>query len=134
VPYIQTRQLKLERVLVCWDAGRSATRAVGDAMPFLQRSKSIQIVTVSSGRRHNDEILGADIGEHLARHGLKIDVKQLVADDIDVSNAILSHAADSGADVIVMGGYGHTRIRKFVFGGTTLGMLRSMTVPTLMQH
>jgi nucleotide-binding universal stress UspA family protein len=134
VPYIQTYRLKLDRVLVCWDAGRSATRAVGDAMPFLQRSKSIQIVTVSSGRRHNDEIPGADIGEHLARHGLKIDLKQLVADDIDVTNAILSHAADSGADFIVMGGYGHTRIREFVFGGTTLGMLGSMTVPTLMSH
>jgi nucleotide-binding universal stress UspA family protein len=133
-PYIQTRQLKLERVLVCWDAGRSAARAVGDAMPFLQRSKSIQIVTVSSGRRHDDEILGADIGEHLARHGLNIDVKELLADDIDVTNAILSHAADSAADFIVMGGYGHTRIREFVFGGTTLGMLKSMTVPTLMSH
>jgi nucleotide-binding universal stress UspA family protein len=108
--------------------------AVGDAMPFLQRSKSIQIITVSSGRRSKDEIAGADIGEHLARHGLEIDVKQLVADDIDVTNAILSHAADSGADFIVMGGYGHTRIREFVFGGTTLGMLRSMTVPTLMSH
>jgi len=134
VPYIQTDRLKLDRVLVCWDAGRGAARAVGDAMPFLQRSKSIQIVTVSSGRRHDDEILGADIGEHLARHGLNIDVKELLADDIDVTNAILSHAADSAADFIVMGGYGHTRIREFVFGGTTLGMLRSMTVPTLMSH
>jgi nucleotide-binding universal stress UspA family protein len=134
VPYIQTRQLKLERILVCWDAGRSAARAVGDAMPFLQRSKYVQIVTVSDGRQHDDEIPGADIGEHLARHGLKVELKQLVAGDIDVTNAILSHAADCAADFIVMGGYGHTRIREFVFGGTTLGMLRSMTVPTLMSH
>jgi nucleotide-binding universal stress UspA family protein len=134
VPYIETYRLKLDRVLVCWDARRSAARAVGDAMPFLQRSESIQIVTVSSGRPHNDEIPGVDIGEHLARHGLNIDVKQLVADDIDVTNAILSHAADCAADFIVMGGYGHTRIREFVFGGTTLGMLKSMTVPTLISH
>jgi nucleotide-binding universal stress UspA family protein len=134
VPYIQTLGLKLDRVLVCWDAKRSAARAVGDAMPFLQRSKSIQIVTVSKGRRANDEIPGADIGEHLARHGLKVEVRQLVAEDINVTNAILSHAADSAADFIVMGGYGHTRIREFVFGGTTLGMLRSMTVPILMSH
>ena len=98
------------------------------------KGKAIQIVTVSSGRQDKDEIPGADIGEHLARHGLKVELKQLVADGIDVTNAILSHAADSAADFVVMGGYGHTRIREFVFGGTTRGMLGSMTVPTLMSH
>jgi nucleotide-binding universal stress UspA family protein len=134
VPYIQTHRLKLDRVLVCWDAGRSAARAVGDAMPFLQRSKSIEVVIVSNGRRANDEIPGADIGEHLARRDLKVEVKQLVADGIEVANVILSHAADVAADFIVMGGYGHSRIREFVLGGTTHGMLKSMTVPTLMSH
>jgi nucleotide-binding universal stress UspA family protein len=134
VPYIQTRGLKLDRVLVCWDARRSAARAVGDAMPFLRRSNSVEVVTVSSRRRDNNEIPGADVGEHLARHGLKVEVKHLVADDTNVTNAILSHAADSAADFIVMGGYGHTRIREFVFGGVTRGMLGSMTVPTLMSH
>jgi nucleotide-binding universal stress UspA family protein len=134
VPYIQAHRLKLDRVLVCWDAGRSAARAVGDAMPFLLRGKSVQIVIVSSGRRSKDEVAGADIGEHLARRGLKVEVKQLVADDIDVANAILSHAADCAADFIVMGGYGHSRLREFVLGGVTRGILESMTVPTLMSH
>ena len=103
-------------------------------MPFLARSKSIDVVIVASGREKSDEIPGVDIGQHLARHGLKVEVKRIVADDIDVPNTILSYAADSSADFIVMGGYGHSRLREFVLGGATRGILASMTVPTLMSH
>jgi nucleotide-binding universal stress UspA family protein len=133
VPYIRTEGLKLDRVLVCWDAGRNAARAVADAMPFLVKSKAIEIVTISAAGSY-DELPGADIGEHLARHDLKVDVKRLVAADLDVADTILSHAADSGADLIVMGGYGHSRFREFVLGGATKGILGSMTVPVLMSH
>jgi nucleotide-binding universal stress UspA family protein len=74
------------------------------------------------------------MGEHLARHALKIEVKRLVSGDLDVANTILSYAADSGADLIVMGGFGHSRLREFVLGGVTRGILGSMTVPALMSH
>jgi nucleotide-binding universal stress UspA family protein len=80
------------------------------------------------------EIPGADIGQHLARHGLRVEVKRLVAEDVGVANTILSYAADCAADFIVMGGYGHSRLREFVLGGATYGMLESMTIPTLMSH
>jgi nucleotide-binding universal stress UspA family protein len=133
VPYIRTEGLKLDRVLVCWDAGRNAARAVADAMPFLVKSKAIEIVTISAAGSY-DEVPGADIGEHLARHDLNVDVKRLVAADLDVADTILSHAADCGADLIVMGGYGHSRFREFVLGGATKGILGSMTVPVLMSH
>jgi len=134
VPYIHKSALKLDRVLICWDGSRPATRAIADAMPFLQRSQALDVVIVASGREKTDEIPGVDIGEHLARHGLKVEVKRIVATDIDVPNTILSHAADSGADFIVMGGFGHSRLREFVLGGTTRGILAAMTVPTLMSH
>lgn len=136
VPYIHQGGLKLERVLVCWDGGRAAGRAIADAMPLLACSAAIEVVCVASGRqpRQSDEIPGVDIGEHLARHGLKIDVKRIISSDVDVPNTILSHAADSGADFIVMGGYGHSRLREFVLGGATQGILASMTVPVLMSH
>jgi nucleotide-binding universal stress UspA family protein len=81
-----------------------------------------------------DELPGADFGEHLARHGLKVEVKRLVAADIDVANTILSYAADCAADFMVMGGYGHSRLREFVLGGVTRGILESMTVPVLLAH
>jgi nucleotide-binding universal stress UspA family protein len=134
VPYIQNTPLKLNRVLVSWDCSHGAARAIGDAMPFLHRAKAIDIVTVTNGRIKKNEVPGVEIGQHLARHGLKVDVRQIVAEDLDVANTILSYAADNAVDFIVMGGYGHSRLREFVLGGTTRGILHTMTVPALMAH
>jgi nucleotide-binding universal stress UspA family protein len=134
VPYIQKEGLKLDRVLVCWDGSRSAARAIADSLPFLKRGKLVEIVMVASKSGKADELPGVDLGEHLARHDLNVEVKRLVAADIDVSNAVLSYAADCGADFLVMGGYGHSRLREFVLGGATRGILQSMTVPVLMAH
>jgi nucleotide-binding universal stress UspA family protein len=134
VPYIQKAPLKLDRVMVAWDASRNAARAVGDAMPFLKRAKAVEVVIVASERSKSDEVPGADIGQHLARHGLAVEVKRIVATDTDVASTLLSHAADSSADFMVMGGYGHSRLREFILGGATRGILASMTVPTLMSH
>jgi nucleotide-binding universal stress UspA family protein len=120
--------------MVAWDGSHGAARAIGDAMPFLKRAKAVDVVLVSNGRTKKDEVPGVEIGTHLARHGLKIDVRQLVAEDIDVANTLLSYAADNATDFIVMGGYGHSRLREFVLGGTTRGILQTMTAPTLMAH
>jgi nucleotide-binding universal stress UspA family protein len=134
VPYIQQEALKLSHVLVCWDGSHNAARAVADSLPFLMRAEKVEIVTVASGDGKTDELAGADLGEHLARHGLNVEVKRLVAARVDISNVILSYTADCSADFIVMGGYGHSRLREFVLGGATRGMLQSMTVPVLMAH
>jgi nucleotide-binding universal stress UspA family protein len=134
VPYIQKGGIQLDRILACWDGSRNAARAIADAMPFLKRGKAIEIVIVASGSGKTDELPGVDLGEHLARHGLNVEVKRLVAAGVDVSNVILSYAADCAADFIVMGGYGHSRLREFVLGGATRGILASMTVPVLMAH
>ena len=134
VPYIQKAGLKLDRVIVCWDGSRSATRAIADAMPFLQKAKQVEIVMVVSKGGKNDEVPGVDLGQHLARHGLKVDIKRITSPDIDITSAILSYAADTSADMIVMGGYGHSRLREFILGGVTRGILETMTVPVLMSH
>ena len=134
VPFIQKDGLKLGRVLACWDGSRAATRAIADSMPFLEKAKQVDLVIVAGGRAKSDEVPGADIGQHLARHGLKVDVKRITSPDIDVASTILSYAADCSADMIVMGGYGHSRLREFVLGGVTRGILELMTVPTLMSH
>jgi nucleotide-binding universal stress UspA family protein len=134
VPYIQKAGVKLDRVMIAWDASRAAARAVGDAMPLLERAGAIEVVIVTNERPKSDEIPGADIGRHLARRGLKVEVKRIVATDIDVASALLSHAADTGADFMVMGGYGHSRLREFVLGGVTRGILKSVTIPTLLSH
>jgi nucleotide-binding universal stress UspA family protein len=134
VPYIQKAPLKLDNVMVCWDGSRQAARAIGDAMPLLVKAGRVEIVIVTSERGKQDEIEGADIGQHLARHGLKITVNRMSGGDVDVADALLSHAADSGTDFMVMGGYGHSRLREFVLGGVTYSILRSMTLPVLMSH
>jgi nucleotide-binding universal stress UspA family protein len=134
VPYIQKDPLKLDQVMVCWDGSRAAARAIGDAMPLLEKSKRVEIVIVANERGKQDEIAGADMGAHLARHGLNVEVRRTVLGDIDVADILLSHAADSGSDFIVMGGYGHSRLREFVLGGVTRSIFRSMTAPVLMSH
>ncbi len=134
VPYIQKAPLMLDRVMVCWDGSRPAARAIADAMPLLERAGRVEVVIVSNERGKEDEIPGADIGQHLARHGVTVDVNRIAGGDIDVADALLSHAADSSADFMVMGGYGHSRLREFVLGGVTKSILRSMTTPTLMAH
>jgi nucleotide-binding universal stress UspA family protein len=133
VPYIQKSGLTLERVLVCWDGGRTAARAVGDAMPFLERAKAVDIVIVAEERK-NDEITGAKLSEHMARRGIKANVKRIAKGGLAVDAAILDYAADSGADFMVMGGYGHSRLREFILGGVTRSILASMTLPVLMSH
>jgi nucleotide-binding universal stress UspA family protein len=134
VPYIQKAPLQLDRVMLCWDGSRSATRAIGDAMPLLKRAGRVEVVIVANEAGKQDEIEGADMATHLARHGLNVEVKRIVLGDVDVADIILSHAADAGTDFMVMGGYGHSRLREFVLGGVTRSILRSMTVPVLMSH
>ena len=134
VPYIQRTPLKLDNVMVCWDGSRQAARAIGDAMPLLAKAGKVEIVIIADEPGKEDEIAGVDMGQHLARHGLKVDLERIPRGDVDVADALLSYAADSGADFLVMGGYGHSRLREFVLGGVTRSILRSMTVPTLMAH
>jgi nucleotide-binding universal stress UspA family protein len=134
VPYIQKASLKLDRVMVCWDGSRAAARAVADAVALLERAGCVEVVIVANERGKQDEIEGVGIGEHLARHGLKVEITRIALGDIDVADVILSHAADAGSDLMVMGGYGHSRLREFVLGGVTRAILRSMTTPVLMSH
>ena len=134
VPYVQTQGAKFNCVMIGWDGSRTAARAIGDAMPVLERAKMIEVFTVVAGPTKNTELPGIDIGQHLSRHGLKVEVKRIPADGINVPEAILSHAADISADFMVMGGYGHSRLREYVLGGATRGILASMTLPTLMSN
>jgi nucleotide-binding universal stress UspA family protein len=133
IPYIQKDPVKLDRILVCWDGSRSAARAANDAIPFLRRAKTIEVVIVAEHGK-NGEMPGADIAQHLARHDLIVEVRQVISPEAKPAAVILSHAADCGADLLVMGGFGHSRLREFVLGGVTRTLLESMTVPVFMSH
>jgi nucleotide-binding universal stress UspA family protein len=134
VPYIHKDPLRLDRVMVCWDGSREAARALGDAMPLLRRARAVDVVVVTTERPKSDEISGADVAQMLAHHALKVELQRIGAPDAAVANSILNHASDTAADLIVMGAYGHSRLREFVLGGTTRAMLTSMTAPVFMSH
>jgi nucleotide-binding universal stress UspA family protein len=133
VPYIHKGGFNTDRIMVCWDAGRASARALSDALPLLKRAKLVDVVMVTGEEGKRDVIEGADIGQHLARHDVNVEVKRIVAAG-NVQSTLLSYAADSSADMIVMGGYGHSRLREFILGGVTREMLQSMTVPCFMSH
>jgi nucleotide-binding universal stress UspA family protein len=134
VPYVQTKPVSLERVLVCWDGSRPATRAIADALPILRRAKAIDIVAVSGERGKGSELVGTNMARHLARHGLTVALKRVSSGDVDVPSAIRAQVAETGADFMVMGGYGHSRLREFILGGVTRTILTSSTIPVLMSH
>lgn len=121
--------------LLAWDGSLEATRALTAAIPLL-RHAGLVTLAVFHPSAHNSvhgEVPGADIALHLARHGVKVEVNERPAAD-DIGEAILSLAAELDADLIVMGGYGHARLREMVLGGATSTVLRAMTVPVLMAH
>lgn len=137
VPYAGEFKHVGKRTLVAWDASMEATRAVTAALPFLRQSELVQVAVFNSKARPNahGQQPGADIALYLSRHGIKVDVSQQTTDnEIDTGNALLSYMNDFNADLLVMGGYGHSRFREVLLGGVTKTVLQSMTVPVLMAH
>lgn len=134
VPYIQHPPFRMDHIVVAWDGSRAATRAIADALPLLHRAKRVDLLSVVGQRPLREELPGADMVSHLGRHGIKADVHKEPLVEGDVTPALLNYLADSGADLLVMGGYGHSRLREFVLGGATRDILRSMTVPVLLSH
>jgi nucleotide-binding universal stress UspA family protein len=134
VPYIQKDGLKLDRVVCCWDGSRAAARAINDALPLLVRATTVDLLIVLNEKTNLNEIRGAEIAKHLARHDVKVQIVPVPAADIDVTNAILSYVAEVSGTLIVMGGYGHAKLREVILGGVTRDMLKSMTVPVFMSH
>jgi nucleotide-binding universal stress UspA family protein len=127
---------RVHRVLVGWNAGREAVRAVADAMPLLVRADAVEVLVVDPERRqaaHGEEP-GADIARHLARHGVRVDVRRLSSGGEDVGRVLLSRAAAFAADLVVMGAYGHSHLNEWIFGGVTRTVLREAGLPVLMSR
>ena len=136
VPYIGAAPAVGHCVLMAWNASREAARAANDALPLIAAGGRVTVLAInpSGGVRGEGELPAADMAHHLARHGITAEAAHTVADDVAVGDLILSRAADIGADLIVMGGYGHSRAREFVLGGATRALLGHMTVPVLLSH
>jgi nucleotide-binding universal stress UspA family protein len=136
VPYAGHFDRIARRVVIGWDASREAARAVNDAMPLLAAAEAVTVLTIDPEPtpEGHGEIPGADIALHLARHGVEARVERTVSAGIGIGNTLLSRAADLEADLLVMGAYGHSRVRELLLGGATRTVLTSMTLPVLMAH
>lgn len=133
VPYVGVPKKVGTNVIVAWNDSRESARAVNDALPILEGAKRVEVVTFNPDSE-DFEIAGNDISLHLSRHGVKTESHAMRIADIEVGDALLSRAADIGADLIVMGAYGHSRLREVVLGGVTRHVLAHMTAPVLLSH
>jgi nucleotide-binding universal stress UspA family protein len=123
-------------VLVGWNASKEAARAVHDALPLLQAAAQVRVLAVNPrlGIGGHGKVPAADIALHLARHGVPATAQHATANEIRESDVLLNSAADLGAELLVMGAYGHSRLREMVLGGVTRSILGRMTLPVLLAH
>ena len=124
------------RIVVAWDGSRAAARAVGRAMPLIEKAEEVRVALVSPAASEDEEGAepGSDLGTALSRHNRNVAVDRLPSLERPVAEVLLAHATDANADLIVLGAYGHSRWAEAVFGGVTRDMLESATLPLLMAH
>jgi len=136
VPYAGRFESLGRRVLIGWNASGQAARAVNDALPLIAAAETATVLVVNPRRGldgHGEEP-GADIARHLARHGVRVQVEHTASGELDEGDVLLNRAAELPADLLVMGAYGHCRLRELLLGGVTRTVLRQMTAPVLMAH
>jgi nucleotide-binding universal stress UspA family protein len=136
VPYIGASELPGGRVVVCWDGSSPASRATHDALPLLVPARQVTVLTVAGGERAGEEAAASAevMVAHLRRHGVHVEAELTPPGELAVADVILSRASDLGADLLVAGLYGHSRLRESILGGASRGLLGRMTVPVLMAH
>jgi nucleotide-binding universal stress UspA family protein len=139
VPYIGAPQAVERHVMLAWNASHEATRAAADALPILQRAQQVTVLVVDGSvhgvpREPHGQEPGADIALWLARHKVKVEVVRDTSADVDIGSVILSRVSDLDVDMVVMGIYGHSRLRELMLGGASRTILQQMTVPVLIAH
>jgi nucleotide-binding universal stress UspA family protein len=127
-------RLPFETAVVAWDFSRPAARAVTDALPFLEKARKVRVLIVSNDKDVDMKQSGAELAKNLARHRVEAVLDVVDGAGRDIGATIRSYAASYDADLLVMGGYGHSRIKEFILGGATRSILSKTTLPVLMSH
>lgn len=123
-----------QQAMVAWDGSREATRAVHDALPLLRDARKVTVMEVTDRDDSVARDPGSDIAAHLARHGLATESAHSVKTELSVGDQLLSACVDHGADLLVAGAYGHSRLRELALGGVTRHLMSHLTVPVLFSH
>lgn len=127
-------EFKLNTVVIAWDFSRPATRAVADALPILEKAKRVRVLTVTNEKIIDTKRSGAELAKHLAHHGVEVVLDNVDAGGSGIGSILEAHVASTDADLLVMGAYGHSRIREFILGGATKSVLSRPPVPVFLSH
>ncbi|WP_170182118.1 universal stress protein [Phreatobacter stygius] len=122
-----------QRIMIAWRDTHDAARAVAEALPLMAAAARVDLVMVDADPGETGAP-AADMARHLARHGAKVDVRAVASDGRSVAQALTDEAGRGAIDLLVMGGYGHSRLREWVLGGTTRDILTTTAIPVLMAH
>jgi nucleotide-binding universal stress UspA family protein len=136
LPFKGKAAISLNEVVIGWDGGREAARAAFDALPLLKKAAKVRVVRIDPQKDPSlrGSVAGADLAEALSRHGVTAEAQGYPTDGQDEGQALMRCAEDSGAGLIVMGAYGHSRLAEFIFGGATRFVLNRLVCPVLMSH
>ncbi|MBO1076558.1 universal stress protein [Roseomonas marmotae] len=137
LPRTPPRGFGAQRVLIGWNGRREAARAVGDALPLIRAAEAVRVLSVYARPEEQaaSQVQTENIARHLARHGAAVSVSTaMLGSGLLAEDVLLNAAADLGADLLVIGGYGHGRVREVVLGGVTRSLLHSSTIPVLLSH
>jgi nucleotide-binding universal stress UspA family protein len=134
IPAVQRGPAQFKRIVIAWDGGAAAARAFSEAKPILAHARRVEVVSVVAANTPHGVTQGGErLAGRLARAGVAGEFRKLPSDE-DPANTLLSYAADTGADLMVSGGYSHSPLRESLFGGATRTLLTSMTLPILFAH
>jgi nucleotide-binding universal stress UspA family protein len=136
IPYVGAHNIPCRRGLIAWDGSKAAARAVHDALPLLKMMEKVIILIVDADKieHYADSQPGEELSRHLSLHGVNNEIRRLAKAEVSTSTIILNELSDSGADILIMGGYGTPKLREIMLGGVTRTLFECMTVPVFMSH
>jgi nucleotide-binding universal stress UspA family protein len=130
----RTQPFELKTAVVAWDFSRAAARAVADAIPILENAREVRVVTVANEKALESKHSGEELAKNLSRHGIDVILDSVDAARRPIGQVLEAHIASCNADLLVMGAYGHSRLREFILGGATQSMLSNPPIPILFSH
>jgi nucleotide-binding universal stress UspA family protein len=125
---------RFDKIAIGWDGSRAAARAVADALPICALAASVELVTITDEKDMEPGAAPSDLRRHLSTHGVEAHAVDVPARGLDAGSALLRHCQATGADLLVMGAYGHSQFREFVLGGATRSVLAEAALPVLLSH